>query len=85
MVRPIVKKDQKKCLECGTDMKPVKFKRPFAKLCPECKGDRVQGNHELREIYKNLQKGVEVPELKEGDMLMIYVKFLLRTVYKNQN
>jgi len=31
-------------------------------------------------IYKNLQKGVEVPELKEGDMLMIYVKFLLRNI-----
>lgn len=74
MVRPIVKKDQKKCLECGTDMKPVKFKRPFAKLCPECKGDRVQGNHELREIYKNLQKQQKGNPILEEDWSHLNVK-----------
>ena len=40
MARPIIKFDKKNCAECGVLMPPVTFKRPYAKLCPECKFDR---------------------------------------------
>ena len=82
MVRPTIKIDQKRCLECGTEMKPVKFKRPFAKLCPECKGDRVQGNHELREIYKHLQKLRKEKPIPEEDWGHLNVKCNDRQIWK---
>ena len=56
MVRPVIKFDQKHCAECGVLMPPVTFKRPYAKLCPECKFDRRSGNHELRQIFQQLKK-----------------------------
>jgi len=74
MARPIVKIDQTRCLECGTDMKPVKYKRPIAKLCPECKGDRSQGNHKLREIYKDLQNLNKDNPMPEEDWGHLNVK-----------
>ena len=56
MARPIIKFDKKNCAECGVLMPPVTFKRPYAKLCPECKFDRRAGNHELRQIFQQLKK-----------------------------
>ena len=54
MVRPVIKFDQKYCSECGIRMKPVAFKRPYAKMCPECKGDNRQDNQELKKLFKQL-------------------------------
>ena len=55
MVRPVIKFDQKNCAECGIRMPPVTFKRPYAKLCPDCKSDLRAGNHELRQIFQELK------------------------------
>ena len=55
MARPVIKFDQKKCSECGIQMPPVTFKRPYAKLCPDCKSDMRAGNHEVRQIYEALR------------------------------
>jgi len=56
MARPVIKFDQKHCAECGILLPPVTFKRPYAKLCPDCKFDRRSGNHELRQIFQQLKK-----------------------------
>tara|TARA_R100000951_G_scaffold15397_1_gene12088 strand:- start:112 stop:360 length:249 start_codon:yes stop_codon:yes gene_type:complete len=56
MARPIIKFDKKNCAECGVLMPPVTFKRPYAKLCPDCKSDMRAGNHELRQIFQDLRK-----------------------------
>tara|TARA_R110002072_G_scaffold4152_1_gene29241 strand:- start:355 stop:603 length:249 start_codon:yes stop_codon:yes gene_type:complete len=55
MARPVIKFDQKNCAECGIRMPPVTFKRPYAKLCPDCKSDLRAGNHELRQIFQELK------------------------------
>jgi len=55
MARPVIKFDQKNCAECGIGMPPVTFKRPYAKLCPDCKSDLRAGNHELRQIFQELK------------------------------
>ena len=56
MARPVIKFDKKNCAECGVLMPPVTFKRPYAKLCPDCKSDMRAGNHELRQIFQDLRK-----------------------------
>lgn len=56
MARPVIKFDKKNCAECGVLMPPVTFKRPYAKLCPDCKSDIRAGNHELRQIFEVLRK-----------------------------
>jgi hypothetical protein len=40
-------------------------KYQYGKLCPECKGDRRQGNAELRQVFKDLQKRKNVQLEKE--------------------
>jgi Zn-finger nucleic acid-binding protein len=54
MARPVIKFDQKYCSECGIRMPPVAFKRPYAKMCPDCKGDNRSDNQELKKLFKQL-------------------------------
>ena len=44
------------CSECGISLKEVAYIRPFAKMCGDCKAVGRQGNHEIREVTKQLQK-----------------------------
>lgn len=67
MARPIIQFDKKNCAECGVLMPPVTFKRPYAKLCPECKFDRRAGNHELRQIFQQLKKKPQEEKENWGD------------------
>jgi len=55
MARPVIKFDQKHCAECGIRMPPVAFKRPFAKMCHDCRGDNRSDNQELKKIYRELK------------------------------
>jgi hypothetical protein len=42
-------------------------KYQFGKLCPECKGDRRQGNAELKKVFVELQKRNKKIEIEEED------------------
>ena len=55
MARPVIKFDQKHCAECGIRMPPVAFKRPFAKMCHDCRGDNRSDNQELKDIRHKTQ------------------------------
>jgi len=60
-------KHQEHCGECGIKMRPVAFKRPYAKMCPDCRGEMSTGNTELRQMYKDMQKNPTIPSLDEID------------------
>ena len=57
-------RNNSQCEDCGTNIEMSKYQ--YGKLCRECKGDRRQGNAELRQIFKDLQKRKNV-QLEEED------------------
>jgi len=59
-------KDFSNCSECGEKLKNVNHKRTRPKLCPSCRGDKVGGNSELRQVFLDLQKNPPSPSAYEG-------------------
>lgn len=55
MTRPVIKFDKKHCSECGVLMPPVSYKRPYAKMCSDCKGDNRSHNQELKKLYREMK------------------------------
>ena len=41
MARPTTAKHHTQCSHCDAEMPPVKHKRPFAKMCHDCRGELV--------------------------------------------
>ena len=41
MARPVIFINQTRCAECDKEMEPRKYKKPFKKLCPECKSKNL--------------------------------------------
>tara|TARA_R110002050_G_scaffold61572_1_gene136012 strand:- start:60 stop:314 length:255 start_codon:yes stop_codon:yes gene_type:complete len=56
MARPVIYINQTKCAQCDVEMEPRKHKKPFKKLCPECKSKAHQGNVELKKMFKELKE-----------------------------
>ena len=56
MARLTTIKHQEHCGECGIKMRPVAFKRPFAKMCHDCRGELVGTKGEVNQITMELQK-----------------------------
>jgi anaerobic ribonucleoside-triphosphate reductase len=57
-------RNNSQCEDCGINIEMSRYQ--YGKLCPECKGDRRQGNAELRKVFKDLQKRKNV-QLEEED------------------
>ena len=47
-------RNNNECEDCGIELSMTRYQ--YGKLCAECKSDRRQGNAELKEIFKDLQK-----------------------------
>jgi hypothetical protein len=58
-------------------------KYQYGKLCPECKGDRRQGNAELRQVFKDLQKRKNV-QLEEEDWSSQNIKTNDNQLYRHR-
>ena len=56
MARPTTAKHHTQCSHCFADMPPVKHKRPFAKMCHECRGETIGTKGELSQITIDLKK-----------------------------
>jgi len=54
------------CYECGEKLKNGNHKRTRPRLCPSCRGDKVGGNSELRQVFLDLQKNPPPPSAYEG-------------------
>jgi reverse gyrase len=57
-------RNNSQCEDCGINIEMSRYQ--YGKLCPECKGDRRQGNAELTKVFKDLQKRKNV-QLEEED------------------
>ena len=55
MARPTTAKHHTQCSHCFKDMPPVKHKRPFAKMCHDCRGARVGTKGEVSQITIDLK------------------------------
>ena len=55
MARPTIAVHHTQCSDCGKDMPPVKHKRPFAKMCHDCKGARIGTKGEVSQITIDLK------------------------------
>jgi len=49
-------KDFSNCSECGEKLKRVNNRRTRPKLCASCRGDKVSGHSELRQMFLQMQK-----------------------------
>lgn len=57
-------RNNSQCEDCGINIEMSRYQ--YGKLCPECKGDRRQGNAELRQVFKDLQRrNKKIEEEKE--------------------
>ena len=55
MARPTIAKHHTQCSHCEADMPPVKHKRPFEKMCHDCRGERVGTKGEVSQITIDLK------------------------------
>ena len=56
MGRPTLAQHHTQCSHCDAEMPPVKHKRPFAKMCHDCRGELVGTKGEVNQITMELQK-----------------------------
>ena len=59
-------KDFSNCSECGEKLKRVNNRRTRPKLCASCRGDKVSGHSELRQMFLQMQKNPPPPSAYEG-------------------
>jgi len=56
MARPTIAVHHTQCSDCGKDMPPVKHKRPFAKMCHDCRGEKIGVKGDLSSITEDLKR-----------------------------
>ena len=54
------------CSECGEKLKKVNHRRTKPKLCASCRGDKVSGHSELRQMFLEMQKNPPPASAYEG-------------------
>ncbi len=59
-------KDFSCCSECGEKLKQVNHQRTRPKLCASCRGDKVGGNSEIRQMFLEMQKNPPPESAYEG-------------------
>jgi hypothetical protein len=55
MARPTTAKHHTQCSHCDAEMPPVKHKRPFAKMCHDCRGQTIGTKGDLSQITIELK------------------------------